>query len=558
MHKNVLRIQAIGFALCIATVAFLLTSFSGLSIAYAEFSFVHPAIIALACGVLSWGAADRLIKLLTVSINSAVGRITAGAQGDLDSPVPDALSNALPGLSELIDNLFAQVRSDIESANSLALFDPVTALPNRLHFRNETDAVLTQMSRDDRAALFFIDLDHFKAVNDNHGHAAGDQLLIMIANRLRSLAARPKGSGVKANPVVGRLAGDEFTVFMPYISDRRVAATFAAQLVSALSEPFTISGQTVKVGASVGIAMWPQHGRALTDLMRAADVAMYRSKEEGRNQFQFFSSRMAAQLAKRIALDQELRIALDEQQFAFHFQPQVNLTDGSVISHELLLRWYHPDGSIRTPDAFMRAAEQAGLMSEIGRRSVCEIAELCARLQGQGRHQRLAINVSPREFDDDQFFTRLSAAMESAGAPLSMVELEVSERLAMESAELIGRQLQRFRKHGVTVTMDNFGRGFTNITRLRTLPIDRVKLDATLTRDIVADPEARAIVQSFVSMMHGMGKEVVAEAIENAQQMQVLKVMGCNAVQGYAVAKPMDEKALGRWFEDRLKKKAAA
>jgi diguanylate cyclase len=558
MQNNILRIQAIGFALCIALVAFLLTSFSGLTIAYANFSFVHPVIVALACGVLSWGAADRLIGIVTDSINSAVGRITAGAEGDLNSPAPVGLTHALPGLSKSIDNLFAQVRSDIESANSLALFDPVTALPNRLHFRNETEAALDQMSPDDRAALFFIDLDHFKAVNDNHGHAAGDQLLIMIANRLRALAVRPEGLTAHSDPVVGRLAGDEFTVFMPCIKDRRGASRLGESLVTALSEPFTIAGQTVKVGASIGIAMWPQHGRALTDLMRAADVAMYRSKECGRNQFQFFSSSMAEQLAKRIELDQELRIAIEKNEFAFHLQPQVNLTDNGVISHELLLRWYHPDGSIHAPNAFMRAAEQAGLMNDIGRWTVKEVAELCARLMHKGYRQRLAINVSPREFDDDKFYARVSDAMQVAGAPLSMLELEISERLAMESGEIMARQLMQFRENGATITMDNFGRGFVNITRLRSLPIDRIKLDATLTRDIVADPEARAIVQSFVSMMHGMGKQVVAEAIENTQQMQVLRVMGCNAVQGYAIAKPMDEKALMRWFEARQKKKSAA
>jgi diguanylate cyclase len=558
MPKNILKIQAIGFAFCIAAVAFLLTTFSGIAATHAKFSMFHPVIIALSCGVLSWGAADRLIGLVTASINSAVGRITAAAEGDLDTPASDELTNALPGLSQSIDNLFAQVRSDIESANSLALFDPVTALPNRLHFRNETEAVLNRMSSGDRAALFFIDLDHFKAVNDTYGHAAGDQLLIMIANRLRALSSRPDGSKSSVDPVVGRLAGDEFTVFMPFINDRRVAGSLAAKMVTALSEPFTISGQTVKVGASIGIAMWPQHGNALTDLMRAADVAMYRSKEEGRNQFQFFSSSMAAQLAQRIELDHELRVAIDDSQFAFHFQPQISLADSSVITHEVLLRWYHPSGDVRVPNTFMPAAERAGLMNEIGRKCFTELARLCAQLNAGGLHQRLSINLSPRDFDDGKFFDRLQDEMTAAGASLSMVELEISERLAMESAEVVGRQLELCRKQGAKITIDNFGRGFTNITRLRALPIDRIKLDATLTKDIVSDPEARAIVQSFVAMMHGMGKEVVAEAIENTEQMQVLKVMGCNAVQGYAVAKPMNEKALSRWLDERAKKKMAA
>jgi diguanylate cyclase (GGDEF)-like protein len=552
-----LKLQALAFALCIGAVAFLLTSFNELRHGFDPNALTNSLIVALACGVLSWGAADRMIKVVSTSINAAVGRITAAAQGDLDSPAPDDLADALPNLSESIDSLFAQVRSDIESANTLALFDPVTALPNRVHFRNETEATLAAMNAGDQGALFFIDLDHFKAVNDTHGHAAGDQLLIMIANRLRSIMAGRNVDKTMLEPVVGRLAGDEFTAFLPQTQDRQTVVTIADRLLSALSDPFTISGQTVNVGASIGIAMWPDHGRALTDLMRAADVAMYASKEGGRNQFQFFSSSMAEELAKRVELDHELRTAIEEEQFGFHLQPQIDVSSGRVISNETLLRWYHPSGEIRLPHAFMRATEQAGLMPDVGQWAFAELARMCGRWATQGLDQRISINLNLRQLEQPGFFKSTAVIFAEHNAPLSMLEIEVSERLAMESGEIIGRELAKFRDAGATVTIDNFGRGFSNINRLRALPVDRVKLDASLTRDIVNDPEARAIVHSYVNMLHGIGREVVAEGIESDAQIRVLKVIGCNAVQGYAVAKPMDEKKLAAWRDRRAAKKAA-
>ena len=260
MQGNALKLQAFGFAISIGLVAFLLSSFSEFDNTTHGLSLRNPIIIALACGVLAWGAADRLISLVTSSIDAAVSRLSAAAQGDLVSPLPEDLDSTLPDLSQSLGELFEHVRSNIEHVNSIALFDPVTALANRLHFRNETEASLARAPADRVDALLFIDLDNFKNVNDTLGHAAGDQLLIMIANRLRSIfpAAGVRGS----QPVLGRLAGDEFTSFIPDVNSSEKVCALANLVLRALSEPFGIAGQSVRVGASIGIAMRPAHGSA--------------------------------------------------------------------------------------------------------------------------------------------------------------------------------------------------------------------------------------------------------------------------------------------------------
>jgi len=249
MQGNALKIHAFGFAFSIGAVAFLLASFSELTDHEDVWSFSNPLIIALACGVLAWGAADRLISVVSASIDSAVLRLSEAAAGDLDSPVPQHIEGTMPDLSQSLGDLFLQVRTNMEQVNTMALFDPVTALANRMHFRNETEALLAVAPAERLDALFFIDLDNFKGVNDTLGHAAGDQLLIMIANRLRSIF--PSSGSVGHPPVLGRLAGDEFTVFVPAVRSEAKAREMGAIILRALSEHFSLCGQSVRVGASM-------------------------------------------------------------------------------------------------------------------------------------------------------------------------------------------------------------------------------------------------------------------------------------------------------------------
>lgn len=549
MQQRPLKLRAIIFAMWIGLVAFVLSLFAMADFQVDSKTFMNAGIIAACCGVLSWGAADRMIEMVTESLNIAIHRMAAAAKGDLQSPVPMQVDDALPNLTESLNSLFAEVRTSIESANSMALFDPVTALANRLHFRQETIAILDSLGPRHKAALLFIDLDNFKSVNDNLGHAAGDQLLIMVANRLRaivaSLAARTDAG--RPAPVVGRLAGDEFTVFIPDNKSEAAARKIGKTIVDALSEPFSIAGSLVQIGGSVGIALRPEHGATLTDLMRAADVAMYDAKQGGRGRFCFYTDALAEQLASKVKLDTELRAGLDNGEFGFEFQPQVRLSDNSIASAEALVRWNHPTEGVRTPGSFLRAAEESGLIVEIGDWAMDATAQTIASWQKDGVTHRLSANLSARQFERGSLFATAQRTFEHHGASMALLELELAEQLIMESGDALLRDLEAFRNAGATVVIDNFGTGFSNIARLRSLPFDRVKLDRSLTRNIDQDPTARNILHSVVALVHSVGREAVAEGVESQAQLDVLKVIGCDAAQGFAIAKPMREDQLKNW-----------
>ncbi len=542
MQGNALKIHAFGFAFSIGAVAFLLASFSELTDFQDVWSFSNPLIIALACGVLAWGAADRLIAVVSTSIDSAVRRLGEAAAGDLESPVPHHIEATMPDLSQSLGDLFLQVRTNMEQVNSMALFDPVTALANRMHFRNETEALLAVAPAERLDALFFIDLDNFKGVNDSLGHAAGDQLLIMIANRLRSIF--PSSGSVGHPPVLGRLAGDEFTVFVPGVKSETKVREAGAVILRALNEPFSLCGQSVRVGASIGIALRPGHGRSLTELMRAADVAMYHSKENGKGQVQFYNDALAANLASQMKLDSDLRDAFKLNQFGFEFQPQVMLGDRNAVAAEALLRWYHPVDGIRTPDQFIRVAEETGLMAELSDWTLAQAAAVIGRWYRSGYRQRLAINMSKRQFERGSLYERATEALARHEAPIGMLEIEISDRLAYTTGDAVFAEVQALREAGATISVDNFGSAPIDLRRLRLLPVDRVKIDRTMIADITHCNESRAILQSSVTVLNSLGKETVAEGVETQDQFDMLRVMGCKAAQGYAIARPGSEAAL--------------
>ncbi len=536
-----------GFAACIAAVAFLLALYAAGTGLSDSSELTKAGIIAAACGILSWGAADRLLALMAASVNAAVSRLEAATAGDLASPTPDAVATSLPELSHTLDELLEKVRSNIESANTLAMFDSVTALSNRLHFRNETETVLAGMSARSRAALYFVDLDNFKSVNDTLGHAAGDQLLIMIANRLRAIVPPM----IKGSPsILGRLAGDEFTIFLPEVKNDAAAAEFGEQLLNALREPFSLHGQQVRVGASIGIALRPQHGAGLTDLMRAADVAMYQAKQKGRDRYEFYSDALAERLSERTKLDQELREAFAKKQFVYEFQPQILLADRRVVAVEALMRWHHPVDGMRQPWQFMRVAEESGLMADLSDWALESAAAAIGRWHRAGHSQRLAVNLSKRQFERGAIFQRASDAMERHAAPLDMLELEISDGLANEASEAIVRELAALREDGATISIDNFAKSPINITRLRALPVDRVKIDRSLIGEIAQSAESRAVMQAAVTMLHALGKETVAQGVETEEQIEVLRVMGCQAAQGYAIARPAGEASLHKFLSE--------
>jgi diguanylate cyclase len=554
-----LKSRAFAFAASIGAVAFVLALLAAHDDMTNPDALTRALVAAIICGVLSWASAERAISGIAGSIDAAIERVTAAAHGDLTSPTPANVSAELPELSGALDGLFDQVRANLDSVHALAMFDPVTALANRTNFRREADRCLRTLGDDDQAALFFIDLDNFKIINDTYGHAQGDQLLGMVANRLRMVARTESMSIVRDDlqPIVGRLAGDEFTVLFTSIGMAEDALRIGHCMLAALTEPYELAGHTLEIGASIGIALRPDAGRSLTALMRAADVAMYHAKACGRGQCQLYTDILAARRHDRTRLETEIRTALVRDEFAMLVQPQVSLINGRVTCGEVLMRWNHPVDGVRLPAAFIPAAEQSGLIYELGTWSEDAIARMAVAFLKAGLTQRVAVNLSPRQVRRAGYFNALRETMRRYALPLSILEIELSESFVMMCSDTIISEVAALRAEGATLAIDDFGAGVSSLPRLRQLPVDRVKIDGSLIANITSDPYARTIVQAVIGMVHGLGYASVAEGVETADQLELLRVMGCQAAQGYAIAHPMTGDHYQQWCRD-LRPVAAA
>jgi predicted signal transduction protein with EAL and GGDEF domain len=369
----------------------------------------------------------------------------------------------------------------------------------------------------------------------------------MVANRLRVVVNAEFTGGARNRPLLARLAGDEFTMFFPEISDVAEIERVARRVVLAISEPFELSAHSVDIGASIGVALCPEHGTTVESLMRAADIAMYRAKSKGGGQHCVFNDELAAEHQERVDTEKALTEAVQRGEFVLAFQPQMSLVTGEVAGAEALLRWRHPREGLRGPNSFIPVAERTGLIAEIGDWVVGEIAMVLGSWSQRGLRRRLAFNISPRQLDRPDFFVRLRQAFNDNQVPLSLVELEFTESAAMEVSDTVLGEIANLRSDGATISIDDFGTGYSNLARLRAMPLDRVKLDQTLIADIETCEKARVIVQAVIQLIKGVECEVVAEAVETAAQADILRAMGCDTVQGYVFAEPLFEEEYLAW-----------
>ena len=503
------------------------------------------------CLLVSYVASERPNSESARALAALGERLLAVETGDLVSPAPDIVVRNMPAVAAAVDSLFAEVRSSIENAHALGMYDPVTSLPNRLHFRAEADKLLGSRARGPAgqlpAAMLFVDLDRFKAVNDSLGHARGDQLLIMVANRLRVVVTAELVDAEGRRPLVARLAGDEFTLFFPSIASSDEIERVARRIAVAIGEPFELHGHSVDIGASIGIAMSPDHGVSIESLMRAADIAMYRAKSRGGGQHCLFSEELQREHQIKVETEQALTEAVHRGEFLLALQPQLSLRTGEVTGAEALLRWRHPRDGMRQPNSFIPVAEQTGIIAEIGEWVIAEVASILGAWHREGNVHRVAFNVSPRQLDRSDFFSRMRQAFVDQGVPLSLVELEFTESAAMEVSETVLTEIAALRADGAKIAIDDFGTGYSNLARLRTMPLDRVKLDPSLIADIETSEKARVVVQAVVQLIHGVGCEIVAEAVETVAQADILRAMGVQTVQGFVFAHPMFEEEYREW-----------
>jgi len=539
--SNAILSVAAGFA------SFVFSLITFLYLTQLDQQIVASLVAGAFCLLISYVAAERPNSESARAHAALADRLLAVEEGDLISPAPPVLRRALPEVAAAVDTLFTEVRASIENAHALGMYDPVTSLPNRLHFRSEADKLLGASGSGTASAMLFIDLDRFKAVNDSLGHARGDQLLVMVANRLRVVVTAEFTEAQHRRPLLARLAGDEFTLFFPRVPSIAEIERLSRRVAQAIGEPFELGGHSVEIGASVGVAICPDHGGTVEALMRAADIAMYQAKERGGGQHCLFSEELAAAHLQKVETEKALTEAVQRGEFLLAFQPQLSLVTGEIAGAEALLRWNHPRDGLRPPDSFVPVAESTGVISDIGEWVITEVAALLASWQQQGAAMRLAFNVSPRQLDRSDFFARLRQAFADAGVPLSLVELEFSETAAMDASNGALGEIAALRADGARIAIDDFGTGFSNIARLRSMPLDRVKLDPSLIADIEHCEKARLVVQAVMHLIKGVGCEIVAEAVETVAQADILRAMGCDTVQGFIFAQPMFEDEYLAW-----------
>jgi diguanylate cyclase (GGDEF)-like protein len=509
---------------------------------------IAAAVVAgIFCLLICYIAAERPNSESSRALAALGDRLLAVEEGDLLSPAPASVHKTMPKLAAAVDSLFAEVRASIENAHALGMYDPVTSLPNRLHFRSEADKVLGELGEKSQSAMLFIDLDRFKLVNDSLGHARGDQLLVMVANRLRLVVTAEFGESLTRRPLLARLAGDEFTLFFPEIPSPTDVERIARRIALAIAEPFELSGHSVDIGASIGVAISPGHGSSIEALMRAADIAMYHAKSGGGGRHCLFNEELAGEHLEKVQTERALTEAVLRDEFVFAFQPQLSLVTGEIAGAEALLRWNHPRDGLRMPASFIPTAEKTGVIVEIGDWVIGEIAAVLGSWIRKGIGRRLAFNVSPRQVERSDFFVRMRQSFADQGVPLTLVELEFTESAAMEVSEAVLAELVALRADGATIAIDDFGTGYSNLARLRSMPLDRVKLDPSLIADIETCERARVLVQAVIQMIRGVGCEIVAEAVETAAQADILRSMGCDVVQGYVFARPMFEEEFLEW-----------
>ena len=427
----------------------------------------------------------------------------------------------------------------------LATHDHLTHLPNRSLLQDRITQAIAHAERAERQmAVLFLDLDRFKNINDSLGHDVGDKLIIVLAERLRGI--------VRGGDTVARVGGDEFVIVITELQYETQAENIARKVLEVLAEPEVVEGTELFLNGSLGISLYPRDGSDCHTLLKNADAAMYRAKEAGRNQFQFFTQAMNANAMHRLTLENELRHALEREEFSLHYQPQIDLAGGTVVGMEALLRWHSPKRGMVSPAEFIPLAEESGLIVPIGEwvlRTACAQNKvwLNAGLSGtQGL--RVAVNISARQCRFNSLTKLVQRVLADTGLDACHLELEITESLLMDNPEESANTLRDLNQLGIQLAIDDFGTGYSSLSYLKRFPIHTLKIDQSFVRDITTDPDDAAIVKAVIAMARSLKLRVVAEGVETAEQLEFLRAHDCEGMQGYYFSKPMPTEQFAPWL----------
>ncbi|PHN26330.1 GGDEF domain-containing phosphodiesterase [Pseudomonas sp. ICMP 460] len=434
----------------------------------------------------------------------------------------------------LLKNAQAQIRH-------LAYHDPLTNLPNRALLMDRLSQQIALLKRHDlRGALLFLDLDHFKHINDSLGHPVGDTVLKIVTARLEA--------SVRMEDTVARLGGDEFVVLLSGLQGTRTHVSAHVQeladtLRRLLSEPMFLDGHRLHVTPSIGVALIPDHGCTPADLLKRADIALYRAKDSGRNTTQMFHNSMQKTASERLRMETDLRLALGRGEFSVHYQPQVDARGNHIVGAEALVRWQHPQLGAQSPAKFIKVLEDSGLILEVGTWILDEACGAFAQLIGEGLvdplNFSLCVNISPRQFRQNDFVERVARSLKRHKLPFRLLKLEITEGIVIQDLDDTVAKMRRLKKLGVSFAMDDFGTGYSSLTYLKRLPVDALKIDQSFVRDATHDPNDAEIIRAIVAMACSLNLDVIAEGVETPEQLAFLQKLGCHLFQGYLHSRPL-------------------
>jgi diguanylate cyclase (GGDEF)-like protein len=420
----------------------------------------------------------------------------------------------------------------------MAQHDALTRLANRVLFQDRLEQAIAMAGRGSEFAVIYLDLDHFKPVNDTLGHAVGDGLLQAVANRLQAC--------VREGDTVARLGGDEFAIIQLAIGQPYHAELLTSRVIETFLEPFNVQGHQIAVGISIGVALAPGDGAAAETLLRNADIALYLAKTEGRGTVRFFEPEMDAHIQLRRSLELDLRDAIVRNEFELYYQPLVNVASGNVTGFEALLRWHHPVRGLVSPADFIPVAEETGLIVAIGE-WVLRMA--CFEAENWPAEISIAVNLSPVQFKAGDLVTTVRAALAASGLRPDRLELEITESVLLHDSVGTLAALHQLRAMGITVALDDFGTGYSSLSYLRSFPFDKIKIDQSFVHNLVDNKESMLIIRAVTGLGHSLCMKTTAEGVETQEQLDKLRQEGCTEVQGYLFSRPRPARELAVLIE---------
>jgi len=492
---------------------------------------------------------ERLSRANAVSLRQANGQVVAGLVWTSQNAGRQLLRDLLPviifGAAVLffftilifmhIRRMLAGMLKSEQDAKHLAGHDPLTGLANRTSFMEQLGKELARLPREDTgAAVMFIDLDKFKDVNDTLGHAAGDSLLTGIGRRL--------SEQLRGSDTIARLGGDEFAIVQTQVRSLRDVEVLARRLIDTVQEPFDLDGAEIYIGVSIGIVVAPENGTNAEDLMRFADVALYRSKQEGRNRFSFFEPRMDESVRMRKMVENDLRAAIHHDDFQLLYQPQVSCDGSRICAVEALVRWNHPTQGLISPDSFIPLAEERGLIVPLGEWVLRRAVQDALAWPGIN----VSINVSAVQFKQRDFVATVGRVLDETGFPAHRLEIELTESIVIENADGAEDAMMELRAMGVRLALDDFGTGYSSLIYLRRFAFDKIKIDKSFLESMEATGESAILVHSVVHLGRALGLTVVAEGVETIDQQRFLQAVGCHQLQGFYFSRPVSAHEITR------------